>query len=446
MKFHIARKSFIRLTGPGMGAITTGLLFATLACANASAAGPKENVPVAQATAALDAWRMDEVNALLGGLPSTFEGDYVRGIVSNRTNDIEASTLALRRALPGLDSADAEKAINARFTLADNYRKTSSHAEEAKLLRESIERYADQMKPKDLASARTGLAFASALSNSPPQTVSVSGESRLPSRRNLLGTLNVDAVANGVSAAWMLDSGANYSIVSQSFAKRLQLDIAGKVPGIGSATGISVDGEVAIVKEIRLGNAILRNVIVLVVSDEQLHIKLSKGEYQIDAALGYPVFQALGRVSFIGDKSIVIGAKSLTLTDGAQLYMDELTPVLILDVEGTPMPFILDTGNTRTDLSYTYWMRMGERAANWKRAQRQASGLGGAKTFDKVLQPEWKTRVGADEVVLKDVEVATQKEPDADKQPMYGRLGQDLWKDAAGFTIDFRSMRFRLDR
>ncbi len=446
MKFHIAQKSFIRLPGPGIGVAITGLMFATLACVSASAAGPKENLPVAQATAALEAWRMDEVTALLGSLPQTFEGDYVRGIASNRTNDIGASTQALRRALPGLDSADSEKALNARLTLADNYQKTSSYAEGATILGEAVERYADQMKPDALASVKTDLAFAHALSNVPPQTVSFSGESQLPIHRNPLGTLNVDAVANGVSAAWMLDSGANYSIVSRSFAKRLALDIAGKVPGIGSITGLTVDGEVAIVKEIRLGSAILRNVVVLVVGDEQLHIKFPKGEYQIDGALGYPVFQALGRVSFIGDTSISIGAQPLAVTDGTQLYMDGLTPVLVLGVEGTPMPFILDTGNTTTDLSYTYWIRMAERAANWKRVQRRSSGLGGAKTFDKVLQPEWKARVGTDDVVLRDVEVATQQKPDANKQPMYGRLGQDLWKNAAGFTIDFRSMRFRLDQ
>jgi predicted aspartyl protease len=445
MIFHATREWLVDHFRPAIGATITGLTFATLACFSASAAGPNDNMPVTQVTAALDAWRMDEVNSLLGSLPNTAGGDYVRGTVSNRTNDIDASTQTLRRALPGLDSSDTEKAIDARFTLSDNYQKTFAYAEQAKMLREAIERYADQIKPDVLASAKTTLALASALSNSPPQTVSFSGESQLPIRRNPLGTLNVDAVANGVSAAWMLDSGANYSIVSQSFAKRLQLTVAGKVPGIGSSTGITVDGEVAIVKEIRLGNATLRNVVVLVVSDEQMHIKLPKGEYQIDGALGYPVFQALGRVSFIGDQSISIGAKSLALTDGTQLYMDGLTPVLILGVEGTPMPFILDTGASSTSLSHTYWMKMAERAAGWQRAQRQSSGLGGAKTFDQVLQPEWKARIGADEVVLKDVEVDTQKKLDADNQPMYGRLGQDLWKNAAGFTIDFRSMRFRLD-
>jgi hypothetical protein len=203
---------------------------------------------------------------------------------------------------------------------------------------------------------------------------------------------------------------------------------------------------VAVVKEIRLGNATLHNVVVLVVSDEQMHVKLPKGEYQIDGALGYPVFQALGRVSFIGDTSIAIGATSATVKDGTQLYMDGLTPVLILGIEGTPMPFILDTGASYTSLSHTYWMNMAERAASWKRAQRQSSGLGGAKTSDKTLQPEWKARVGAVDVVLKDVEVDTEQNAGEDKQPMYGRLGQDLWKNAAGFTIDFRSMRFRIDQ
>jgi hypothetical protein len=29
---------------------------------------------------------------------------------------------------------------------------------------------------------------------------------------------------------------------------------------------------------------------------------------------------------------------------------------------------------------------------------------------------------------------------------MFGTLGQDLWANAAGFTLDFRSMRFRIDR
>lgn len=388
MNLHTPRKSLIRRFSAVIGRTITGITLATLVCARVSAADSRENASLAQARTALDAWRMDELNALLGSLPTNAEGDYIRGIAFNRTNDIDSSTRALRRALSGLAAADSEKAINALLTLTDNYQKTSSYVEESNILNAAMARYADKMKPDDLASVKTGLAFATALGGSPAQTVSIAGEARLPIRRNAVGTLDVNAVANGVSAAWMLDSGANCSIVTESFAKRLKLDIAGKIPAIGSAPGITIDGQVAIVKEIRLGSAILHNVVVLVVGDEQMRVKLPTGAYQIDAALGYPVFQALGRVSFTGETSILIGAKSIPVTEGTQLYMDGLTPVVLLDVEGTPMPFILDTGVTSTSLSSTYWKKIGARASEWPRIQRKSSGLGGAKTFDQVVQPE----------------------------------------------------------
>lgn len=446
MNFHTTRKWCNDRLRPGIAATIMGAVVATLACVNASAADANKNGLLTEAQAALDAWRMDEVNALIESLANTSEGDYVLGIASNRSNDIDTSTRALRSALPGLDRSAPDQAINALLTLSDNYQKTSSYAEVAKTLREAIEQHADQMKPGFLTSVKTDLALVSALSNSQPQNVSISGESELPIRRNPLGTLNVDAVANGVSAAWMLDSGANYSIVSESFARRLKLDIAGKVPGIGSSTGISVDGQVAIVKEIRLGSAVLHNVAVLVVSDDQIHYKLPKGgEYQIDGALGYPVFQALGRVSFIGEKSILIGAKSIPVKDGTQLYMDGLTPIIFLNIEGSSLPFILDTGASSTSLSHTYWTKMAARASNWTRKQGKSSGLGGTKTFDNVVQPELKARVGDDVIMLKNVEINTQPNEGEDSQPMYGRIGQDLWTDAVGFTIDFRAMRFRID-
>jgi predicted aspartyl protease len=446
MNTYIQEKYFVNRLRSGIACATAALAVAMLTCVSIPAAAADPSDPVALAEAALDAWRMEEVNALLASLPNTVEGDYVRGIAANRSNDIAASTRALQRALPGLESKHSAKAVEALLTLSDDYQKTMSYAEQAKTLRLAIGRYADQMKPDVLTGARTVLELATALSNSPPQTVSFAGESELPIRRNPLGTLDVEAIANGVSATWMLDSGANYSVVSASFAKRLHLDIIGKISGIGSVTGIKVDGQLAIVKDLALGSATLHNVVVLVLSDEHLHIKLSKVEYQISAVLGYPVFQGLGRISFIGEKSILIGAKSIAATDGVQLLMDSLTPIAMLASDGLTMPFILDTGATATDLSYTYWVKAADRVSSWPRSQRQSAGLGGTKTFEKVVLPEWEVVVGKDKVVLKDIEVETQRKPEEGDQPMYGRLGQDLWKNAAGFTIDFRSMRFRIEK
>lgn len=446
MKSCTTQPRLFRTLRTVMSMTMAGVVVFTLPCPGASAASPEKNTPVMQADMALEAWRMDEVNALLGRLPDSPEGDYVRGIAANRNNDLAASTRALQRALPGLTRTDSAKAINALMTLVDNDQKTSAYADESNVLHEAIARYAYQMKPDDLAAVKTSLAFVNALGNSPVQTISLPSEAQIPIHRNPVGTLNVDAVANGVSAPWMLDSGANYSVVSESFARRLKLEIAGNLGEIGSATAITVAGKLAIVKEIRLGSATLHDVTVLVVSDDHLLIKRPEGNYQINAALGYPVFQALGRVSFIGEKAILIGAPSIPVTDGTPLYMHGLTPIIALDVAGASRPFILDTGAAFTSLSYAYFRQMAGVSSGWKRTQRKSAGLGGAITSASALQPEWKVRIGTDDVTLKDVEVDIVPTSGADSSPIYGRIGQDLWKHAAGFTMDFRSMRFRIDR
>ncbi|NII54081.1 retropepsin-like aspartic protease [Luteibacter sp. SG786] len=401
--------------------------------------------PVAQAEAAFDAWRMDEVSALLPTLPDTADGDYVRGLVANRLNDIEASKRFLQRALPELERQHSPRATNALLTLSDDYQKAAAYADQANALREAVEHHA-----KDLGSAAQGvkdvLALASALSGSPPQTITFSGPSRLPIRRNPLGTFDVEAVANGVGGSWMLDSGANYSVVSESFAKRLGLSIKGTAGGVGSTTGASVQSNVAVVKEIRLGTATLRNVAVLVVRDDLLHMKLPGKEHQISAAFGFPVFQALGRISFRGDKAILIGSATDTREDGVQIYMDGLTPVVMVATEGESVPVGLDTGSSTTSLSSAYWMKVKDRADAWPRSRQSSAGLGGARSLDTVSQPEWKFALGKDEVILKNVRIETESRPGPGGPPMFGTLGQDLWANAAGFTLDFRSMRFRIDR
>lgn len=438
---------FFRMNpGGGVGAVIAGAALAMLTSMSGPAAAAGRSDPVARAEAALEAWRMDEAGAMLAGLPHTARGDYVRGIAANRDNDIDASRRALLRALPALEREHSPRTVQALLVLADDYRKRSSYSDEARTLRLAVSRYADQMKPGRLDGVRTDLALASALASSPPQTVSLSGESRVPIRRNPVGTFDVDVVANGIDAAWMLDSGANYSIVSKSFAERLGLEVMGGIGEVASSTDITVDSKVAVVKELRLGSASLRNVVVLVVDDAHLRIQLPNSEYQISAALGYPVFQALGRVSFIGDQTISIGSRSLGPQEGARLYMNELTPVVLLGVEGVQMPFSLDTGANVTELSHAYWMTVKARAADWPRKTSSYAGLGGARPRETAVQPEWRAFVGTEEVVLKGVEVKTQRGAADESQPMFGNLGQDLWRDASGFTIDFRAMRFRIDR
>ncbi len=401
---------------------------------------------VAKSEAALDGWRMDEVTALLTTLPDTAEGLYVRGLASNRMNDVAASRRALEVALPKLESKHSPLAAKALLTLADDYQKTSSYRDQAEALRAVVAHHGDELSPDIVKGVKDVLTLASALQDVPPQTIRFSGHSQLPIRRNPLGTLDVDAVANGVSGSWMLDSGANYSVVSESFAARLGLQIKGAIGNIASSTGATVQSKVAVIKEIQLGSATLRNVAVLVVSDQLLHIKLPNKDHQISAAFGFPVFQALGRVRFVGDKAVAIGPAESTMKGGAQIYMDNLSPTIMVATEAGLVPLALDTGASATSLSSLYWEKVKDHAGTWPRGQHLSAGMGGAQSFDTVTQPVWKFVLGEQQMTLYNVRIQTVNRPGPGGPPMYGSLGQDAWANATGFTLDFSSMRFRIDR
>jgi hypothetical protein len=112
--------------------------------------------------------------------------------------------------------------------------------------------------------------------------------------------MNTDLTVDGVRGSWLLDTGANFSVVTKSFAKRLGLRA---LPGFTQTTsgisGIENPLQVAVMPTLEMGGAELHNVVVLIFDDANLNVSLGKEAYQIQGIIGYPVFQALGVITFL---------------------------------------------------------------------------------------------------------------------------------------------------
>jgi hypothetical protein len=80
---------------------------------------------------------------------------------------------------------------------------------------------------------------------------------------------------------------------------------------------------------VRIGGAIMQNVVALIFDDKNLRIRTGPSDtYQINAVIGYPVFQSLGRVTFTHAGEFLTGSNAAA--DGAysRMFMDRLTPLL----------------------------------------------------------------------------------------------------------------------
>src|SRR5262249_34310739 len=144
-------------------------------------------------------------------------------------------------------------------------------------------------------------ALARILSGTPPQTISWHGPVELTTSKNPVGTRSAELVVNGVRGPWILDTGANQSVISRTFAERIGLTLLPGVASVGSGlTGLPSALRVGVLPTLQVGGTTLTNVVLLVLDDKML--RLGPDAYQLDAILGYPILEALGVVTFTHDE------------------------------------------------------------------------------------------------------------------------------------------------
>ena len=202
------------------------------------------------------------------------------------------------------------------------------------------------------------------------------GPVRLKTSKNPIGSRVAELVVNGVREPWILDTGANQSVVSRTFAERLGVTPLPGVASVGSGlTGRKSSLRVAVLPTMQVGGATLTNVVLLVLDDENLRIGSGPDAYQIDAVLGYPILEALGVVTFTRDEFLA-GEAAEAGGQGVRMYMRGLTPAIECEVEGRPLLFTLDTGASSTDLSVRYCELFRAQADSWKTQSRRERGRG----------------------------------------------------------------------
>jgi predicted aspartyl protease len=261
---------------------------------------------------------------------------------------------------------------------------------------------------------------------------------------NPIGSLGTALTVNGVTEQWLLDTGANQSVVSRSFARRLGLTPLPGAASTGSGfTGIKNPLQVAVLPTLQIGGATVRNVVLLILDDANLRIAAGKRAYQINAILGYPVFQALGMVTFRRAGEFLAGDAAASATTGTRIYMRGLAPAIECDVQGQRLPFTFDTGASGTNFSVRYYEQFQRDSQSWSRRTAVVAGAGGSVRSDTYRQSRVLLKVGDTDVVLRDVSIFPRK-MNAGIDQLFGNLGMDVVAAFESFTLDFSNMTFSL--
>jgi hypothetical protein len=259
------------------------------------------------------------------------------------------------------------------------------------------------------------------------------------------GNLFVPVSIGGHAGSYIVDTGADFSLMSESEARRLGLAIHEGGASVADITGRTMGARTTVVDELQVGATRFRHVGFLVVGDDQQpFVDLAPDERGV---LGLPVLLAFDAFRWTADGAFEIAVPT-PQRDGreANLCFDGATPLTEARFGDRRITMQLHTGAVGTDL----WPRFATDFATFL----SQSGVPGTKLVTDVghsvdvasiIVPELTLRIGGLNTVLRPAHVLVSETTAAGHRD-HGNLGMDLLSHSSrSVTIDFRSMTLVLN-
>ena len=364
------------------------------------------------------------------------DADFFRGIMANRKNRITESIRLLQPLTTELAAQPPTwREQELLRTLADDYSKNFDYAKSADTYAALLKRYDKALPPEQRRTASERQVAMQILRTSPKQTVELNEPAMLASAHNKLGLTEIPVEIDGKREMWVLDTGANTSVITESTAQRIGLKVLPGTGQTGGYTGAPVRFHIGVAPELKIGNTVFHNVELDVAEDKEFNI----GGYQISGLVGYPLQSALGRITFYADGHVGLNTEP-TSKSGSEMFMEEQMPAGAVRAGGAERLFTLDTGAGST-FSFRFYNVVKPQLTKAMRSRSELSGAGGTRKMRSYVLPELKMSIGGEDLMLKSVTVLPQPVGGNSVGDLFfGNLGQDVFGAFKSFTFDFQRM------
>lgn len=264
-------------------------------------------------------------------------------------------------------------------------------------------------------------------------------KTELAIEKDLAGLSRIPVRLNSLPQMVIFDTGANFSVITDSLAIKAGIEIIGEPFEVEAITGGKVASRIGIADSLQLGNSLLNNVVFLVFPEASL--SFPEANYTIDAILGFPVINALEEIMIIKGEKFLIAENNIKL-QRSNLALDFLTPIIEVFEGPTSLPFTFDTGANSTALYQEYLaLRKEKILENGVQDSLRFGGAGGTITTP-VYHTRFEGNIG-DRFFQLD-SAAVHLEDVRDYPGIYGNLGQDVLSQFDTLVFDFKNMMFLL--
>ena len=376
----------------------------------------------------------DDLAADLATTPPGPIHDLFAGVLADRTNRLDEAIKLLTPLASDANLSPTRRAL-VLGSLADAHLKLFHYAQSSALYTRLLTEAATGLSPALLKDDQDDADTIKLLLNAPPQTIDIATPIDLPTKSDRLSSITADLTVHNITAPWILDTGANFSVVSESFARQLGLILSTGVAHTQGATGAENPLHVAILDTLPIGTAIVHNVVLLVLPDANLTIGSGRKKYVIPAILGYPVFQALGIIRFTHDQRFQAGPTLAVTGDSAPIYMEKLNVLFSVRTHNLSRLFLFDSGANATSFFLPYYRDFAADFLHEKQGTRNGYGAGGTSTDQVYILDNVDLELANRLINLQ--HIAVFKAPQNTLADSYeGALGRDFINSLDTLTLD----------
>jgi predicted aspartyl protease len=361
---------------------------------------------------------------------------FYRAVVSNKFNQLDSSINYLQRYIKLAEGGGHRSLLKESYEiLADSYMKTYQYRKAAAAYNVLLRKFRAELdEPEGYENA---FRLRNALSSVPPETITFDGASKIQSFRDKADLTNIALEINGQPISLAIDTGANLSIITSTYAGKLGLKIIDASIDVGGITGAKTKARVGVAEQVRIGKVTVHNVVFLVFEDQALYI--SPIPFQLNGLIGFPVIEAFREITFTRSGEIYIPA-----TPGRgrvqNMCIDELNPIIEGRFEGRKLSFLLDTGANKSDL-YPLFFKAYEKKikAEYPLTSARRAGIGSTNEVPAYKAENLVLTFSGKKALFKEIKILTEYTDD-DSHYFYGNLGQDLVGQFEKMTLNFNSM------
>lgn len=278
-------------------------------------------------------------------------------------------------------------------------------------------------------------AMLKSLKDIPKQEILKSSEVKIKIQKDMAGLLRTPVTINDTNVSFVFDTGADFSVIVESLAKRLGVKMTGDEFKVGTATDKKVFSRAGVLDEFKIGGITMKNVVFYVMKDEDFTF----GPYKIEGIIGAPVIRAFGEISFTKNNEVIIPDIPAAGTLKNFAY-DGYSPVIQVIYNKDSLNFLFDTGNNSVLLFAPFFEKYKSFVTdNYKLQKLETGGAGGVIETDGYVLDKVLLSSGNSSAELKNISLMIKPLSEIQKY-FHGNLGQGYFSRFDTLTMNFKNM------